>query len=47
MKVKYRDINTNEIKKATFFEKDYTLNLTYLTDENGKRFCVGEWQLVK
>jgi hypothetical protein len=45
MLIRYIDINTNEIKSAKFFEKDYTLNQTTLVDSEGNHFTVGAWQL--
>lgn len=47
MKVKYRDINTNEIKSAKLFAKDYTLNLTRLVANDGSIFVVSEWQIIR
>lgn len=47
MKVRYRDINTGEIKVAKYFSYDYTLNLTELVGTDGTHFKVSSWQLVK
>jgi phage tail tube protein FII len=46
MRIKYKDINTGEIKKAEYLDYDYILDHTRLKDENGNVFVVAKWQLV-
>lgn len=45
VRVKYIDINTGEVKRGDFYERDYTLNLTYLINDDGEMIAVGAWQL--
>jgi hypothetical protein len=47
MLVRYRDINTHEIKVGFYFHKDYTLNQTRLVDRHKNQFIVSDWQLIK